>query len=66
MALTAFSGIRIKHRALPKAMAGSAEIKVEKPTLGRHKRTCSVCRHTKCEEIETDFIAWRSPAAITN
>jgi hypothetical protein len=23
-----------------------------------------VCRHMNCAEIETDFIAWRSPAAI--
>ena len=37
----------------------------KKPSLGRHRRTCSVCRHVKCAEIETDFIAWRSPAAIT-
>jgi len=37
----------------------------KKPSLGRHRRTCSVCRHIKCAEIETDFIAWRSPAAIT-
>jgi hypothetical protein len=37
----------------------------EKPSLGRHKRTCSICRHSRCAEIETDFITWRSPAAIT-
>jgi len=36
----------------------------KKPSLGRHRRTCSVCRHTKCAEIETDFIAWGSPASI--
>jgi hypothetical protein len=36
-----------------------------KPSLGRHRRTCSVCHHTKCAEIESGFIAWRSPAAIT-
>jgi hypothetical protein len=36
----------------------------EKPNLGRHKRTCSVCRHKRCEDIEADFIAWHSPAAI--
>jgi hypothetical protein len=23
-----------------------------------------VCRHMKCAEIETDFVTWRSPAAI--
>jgi hypothetical protein len=31
---------------------------------GRHKRTCSVCGHQQREEIESAFIAWRSPAAI--
>ena len=34
-------------------------------SLGRHKRTCSVCHHEKREEIESGFIAWRSPAALT-
>jgi len=33
-------------------------------SLGRHKRTCCVCRHEQREEIESAFIAWRSPAAI--
>jgi hypothetical protein len=33
-------------------------------SLGRHKRTCSVCRHDQREEIESAFIGWRSPAAI--
>jgi hypothetical protein len=37
----------------------------EKPSLGRHRRTCSVCRHAKCAEIEADFIEWGSPTAIT-
>src|SRR5277367_902457 len=32
--------------------------------LGRHKRTCSVCRHERREELESAFISWRSPAAI--
>jgi len=36
----------------------------KKPNLGRHKRTCSVCAHPNRGEIEADFIAWRSPAAI--
>ena len=34
-------------------------------SLGRHKRTCSVCRHEQRGEIESGFIAWRSPAALT-
>jgi hypothetical protein len=33
-------------------------------SLGRHKRTCSVCRHEKREEIEGAFVGWHSPAAI--
>jgi hypothetical protein len=36
----------------------------KKPSLGRHRRTCSVCRHSKCPEIEADFISRRTPAAI--
>ena len=36
----------------------------QKPNLGRHKRNCSVCCHPKLAEIESDFILWRSPAAI--
>ena len=35
-----------------------------KVSLGRHKRTCSVCRHKQREEIESAFVGWRSPAAI--
>ncbi len=31
---------------------------------GRHKQMCSVCRHAERDEIESAFIAWRSPAAI--
>ncbi len=33
-------------------------------SVGRHKRTCSVCSHPKRAEIEADFTSWRSPAAI--
>lgn len=36
----------------------------KKPSMGRHKRRCSVCAHLRCVEIESDFISWRSPAAI--
>jgi hypothetical protein len=37
----------------------------EKPvSLGRHQRNCSVCAHPQREEIESDFVAWRSPATI--
>ncbi len=33
-------------------------------SLGRHKRTCSVCGHQQRDEIEAAFVGWRSPAAI--
>ena len=33
-------------------------------SLGRHKRTCSVCGHQQRKEIESAFVGWRSPAAI--
>lgn len=32
--------------------------------LGRHRRNCSVCAHAQRQEIEADFLNWRSPTAI--
>jgi hypothetical protein len=32
--------------------------------VGRHKRNCSICSHAQREEIEADFVAWRSPVII--
>jgi len=32
--------------------------------LGRHAAECKICAHPAREEIERDFINWRSPAAI--
>ena len=32
--------------------------------LGRHRRNCSICAHEQREAIESDFVSWRSPAAI--
>lgn len=32
--------------------------------LGRHKTYCKICSHPKWEEIERDFVHWRSPAEI--
>ncbi len=31
---------------------------------GRHERCCTVCAHPRREEIEHDFITWRSARAI--
>jgi hypothetical protein len=33
--------------------------------LGRHAAECKICAHGQRDEIEQDFIAWRSPASIT-
>ena len=39
---------------------------VGRVNLDRHKRKCSVCAHEQREEIEHDFVCWRSPAAIAS
>lgn len=33
-------------------------------SLGRHRRNCSVCAHPERLEIESEFVGWRSPAAL--
>jgi hypothetical protein len=33
-------------------------------SLGRHRANCTVCAHEKREEIEAEFVTWRSPALI--
>jgi hypothetical protein len=33
-------------------------------SLGRHRRNCSICVHAQRVDIEAEFIAWRSPAAL--
>jgi hypothetical protein len=40
---------------------------VKEPTsvnLGRHSKNCKICSHSKREEIEQEFVSWRSPAEI--
>ena len=32
--------------------------------VGRHAAECKICAHAQREEIERDFINWRSPASI--
>jgi hypothetical protein len=37
----------------------------EKPvSVGRHRRTCTICAHAERFEIEQAFVTWASPAAI--
>jgi hypothetical protein len=31
---------------------------------GRHEHSCTICKHPKREEIERDFVGWRSPGEI--
>ena len=33
-------------------------------SLGRHRRTCTICAHPERFEIEQAFVRWASPAAI--
>jgi hypothetical protein len=40
-------------------------LRKEKPvSLGRHRRTCTICAHPEQFEIEQAFVTWASPAAI--
>lgn len=32
--------------------------------INRHQTRCTICRHPDREEIEREFLAWRSPAKI--
>jgi murein L,D-transpeptidase YcbB/YkuD len=31
---------------------------------GRHVKLCSICKHARRDEIESDFVGWRSPSQI--
>ncbi len=33
-------------------------------SLGRHEFSCKICSHPRREDIERDFIGWKSPVAI--
>ena len=40
-------------------------LRIAKPvSLGRHRRTCTICAHPERFEIEQAFVSWASPAAI--
>lgn len=36
----------------------------QKPNFTSHKAHCTVCRHPRCNEIEAEFVSWKSPATI--
>jgi hypothetical protein len=33
-------------------------------SVGRHKRQCGICAHPQKEQIEADFVSWRSASSI--
>jgi hypothetical protein len=37
---------------------------LSRPSLKRHARKCTVCRHPERAQIEEDFLRWRSPEVI--
>jgi len=45
-----------RRTAIPRA--------AERPNLGRHAAKCRICTHAQRQEIEDDFVAWKSPAQI--
>ena len=45
-----------KYTAIPRA--------AERPNLGRHAANCRICKHSRRQDIEDDFVAWVSPAKI--
>jgi hypothetical protein len=62
-------GLTIYPDGLLKDLFGSLNIGLRRrsgmgPSIGRHRRNCSICAHPRCEEIETAYIGWASPAAI--
>jgi len=42
----------------------SGKSKRKSPLHSTHTRQCSICQHSEREEIERDFISWKSPITI--
>jgi len=32
--------------------------------VGRHRRSCTICAHEKCADVEAGFVNWESPAKL--
>jgi len=45
-------------------MQNESGFRSKEVNLGRHAAECKICAHDQREEIERDFINWRSPEAI--
>lgn len=48
----------------PASNHGDPESPANQPTLDRHRRKCQICRHPHRQEIENDFLRWRSTREI--
>jgi len=56
-----------QHASATEIPRGTVEDKKrERVSLGRHKSGCTVCAHKRRDEIESDFVAWKSPASIAD
>jgi hypothetical protein len=40
------------------------QVSSQESSLNRHRSHCSICKHAQREEIEREFISWKSPRAI--
>ena len=47
------------HSPMKKARKPSGPVKI-----GRHEANCTICAHPDREQIERDFVGWKSPTAI--
>ena len=45
-------------------LQNESQFRSEKVNLGRYAAECKICAHAQRDEIERDFINWRSPAVI--
>ncbi|MGD1103526.1 MAG: hypothetical protein ABSA59_15860, partial [Terriglobia bacterium] len=59
-------GSKLTKNAQKKARGrASAPAHPEKTvSLGRHEFACKICAHPDREEIERDFVGWKSPITI--
>src|SRR5579862_7311325 len=47
-----------------KRTSNSAQGRSKPVNLGRHEQNCTICVHRDREEIERDFLGWKSPIQI--
>ena len=55
-------GRGVQSDSSPKKAPSREKSMTERANLGRHRRNCLICSHTQREEIENDFVMWKSPS----